>query len=79
MKIAVDISLYPFAAEYKPPITAFIARLERHPEIVIAKNDLSTQASGDLAEVFAALKTEIARTFAGREHAVFVLKIVGAG
>jgi uncharacterized small protein (DUF1192 family) len=79
MKIAVDISLYPFSAQYKPPIKGFIARLEQHPELAIVKNDLSTQASGELEEVFAALKTEIARTFAARERAVFVVKIVGGG
>lgn len=79
MKIAVDISLYPLSEQYIPRIKAFIARLEHHPSLAIAKNDLSTQASGEFEEVFAALKTEIARTFAGRERAVFVLKIVGGG
>jgi uncharacterized small protein (DUF1192 family) len=79
MKISVDISLYPFTAQYKPPIKAFIARLEQHRELAIVKNDLSTQASGELEEVFAALKAEIARTFTARERAVFVLKIVGGG
>ena len=79
MKIAVDISLYPFTGGYKPPIKAFIARLEGYPGLEVAKNDLSTQARGELEEVFAALKTEIARTFTARERAVFVLKIVGGG
>jgi len=79
MNIAVDISLYPLSERYIPAIKAFIARLEQHPELTIAKNDLSTQARGDLEEVFAALKTEIAATFVARERAVFVLKIVGGG
>ena len=79
MKIKVDISLYPLSAKYIPPIKAFIARLEHYPELAIAKNDLSTPASGELEEVFAALKTEIAHTIAGRERAVFVLKFIGGG
>lgn len=42
-------------------------------------NDVSTQASGELEEVFAALETEIAATFAARERVVFALTIVGGG
>jgi uncharacterized protein YqgV (UPF0045/DUF77 family) len=79
MNIAVDISLYPLHSEYLPPIKAFIARLEQHRELAIAKNDLSTQVQGEFEAVFAALKAEIARTFGARERAVFVLKMVGGG
>jgi hypothetical protein len=79
MNIAVDISLYPLHSEYLPPIKAFIARLEQHRELAIAKNDLSTQVQGEFEAVFAALKMEMARTFSARERAVFVLKMVGGG
>jgi uncharacterized protein YqgV (UPF0045/DUF77 family) len=79
MHIAVDISLYPLAQAYIPPIKDFIARLEAAPGLRIDRNALSTQVSGDLAAVFATLEAEIARTFAAAERAVFVLKIIGGG
>lgn len=79
MHIAVDISLYPLAQAYIPPIRDFIARLEAVPGLRIDRNALSTQVSGDLAAVFATLEAEIARTFAAPQRAVFVLKIIGGG
>lgn len=79
MNIAVDISLYPLSEQYVPPIKAFISRLEQHPALTFAKNDLSTQVRGEFKVVFAALQTEIERTFAARERAVFVIKMVGGG
>jgi uncharacterized protein YqgV (UPF0045/DUF77 family) len=77
MHIAVDISLYPLNADYIPPIKDFIARIGRHPGLTLEYNSLSTQVRGEFEAVFAALKAEIGTSFAAKDRAVFVMKMVG--
>jgi len=77
MQIAVDISLYPLNTNYVPPIKDFIERIGLHDGLTLEYNSLSTQLRGELDDVFAALKAEIAATYRGPDRAVFVLKIVG--
>jgi len=77
VRIAVDISLYPLNADYVPPIRSFIDRIKGHPGLTLEYNSLSTQLSGELDAVFAALKAEIARSFASPQRSVFVLKMLG--
>ena len=79
MRVAVDISLYPLTADYIPPIKGFIDALGAHEGLAIEYNALSTQVSGDIDAVFAALRAEIGRTFAGEARAVFVMKMLGGG
>jgi hypothetical protein len=40
---------------------------------------MSTQVSGEFDAVFEALRAEIALNLAGRERAVFVMKVLGGG
>lgn len=77
MRIAVDISLYPLNGDYIPPIKSFIDRISAHPGLALEYNSLSTQVSGDIDVVFAALRAEIGRTFDGPDRAVFVMKMLG--
>jgi uncharacterized protein YqgV (UPF0045/DUF77 family) len=79
MHVAVDISLYPLAEGYIPPIKDFIGRLGAHPQLRVATNAMSTQVSGELSQVMAALEREMATTFAGGPRAVFVMKVLGGG
>jgi uncharacterized protein YqgV (UPF0045/DUF77 family) len=79
VRIAVDISLYPLDADYVPPIREFIDRIAAHPGLALEYNALSTQVSGDVDAVFAALRAEIGRTFEGPQRAVFVMKMLGGG
>ncbi len=77
MRIAVDISLYPLDADYVPPIKDFIERLCRHPGLRVETNAMSTQVAGEHDAVFAALAAETKESFAGRQRAVFVMKVLG--
>lgn len=79
MRIAVEMSLYPLADEFIPPILDFIARLKAHPRLAIVTNSMSTQVSGDLDDVFDALRAEIAVTFASPRRSVLVMKVLGGG
>jgi uncharacterized protein YqgV (UPF0045/DUF77 family) len=79
MHVAVEMSLYPLAENYVPPILDFIARLKARPGLDIVTNSMSTQVSGEFEAVFDALRAEIAASLARRERCVFVMKVLGGG
>jgi uncharacterized protein YqgV (UPF0045/DUF77 family) len=78
MRAAVEISMYPLAGDYRPPIQAFIDRLNAHPGFKVATNALSTQVWGPLDRVMAVLAEEMARSAAaaGAPQLVFVMKVL---
>ena len=77
MRTAVEISLYPLDAHYVAPIKDFIARLNRHPDLQVLTNAMSTQVAGEHDQLFAALAQETRATFADGRRAVFVMKVLG--
>lgn len=77
MHVAVELSLYPLADEFIPPILDFIERLKARPGIAVSTNSMSTQVSGDLDAVFEALRVEMTRSFTGGRRSVFVMKVLG--
>lgn len=79
MHVAVELSLYPLADEFIPPILDFIGRLKAQPGLDVVTNSMSTQVSGDIDAVFDALRAEMGRTFAADRRAVFVMKVLGGG
>ncbi len=79
MHIAVEMSLYPLADDFIPPILDFIARLKTHPRLAVVTNSMSTQVSGELDDVFDALRAEVKLTFANPQRAVLVMKVLGGG
>ena len=76
MRVAVDISLYPFADDFIPPIKDVIERLNANSSVEVATNKMSTQIRGDYDDVMAALNQEIKKTFEQCPKAVFVIKIL---
>lgn len=79
MHIAVDISMYPLAGDFIPPIQGFIDRLNGHAGLRVQTNAMSTQVSGELRAVFRALEQEIGTTFGAQHRSVFVMKVLGGG
>jgi uncharacterized protein YqgV (UPF0045/DUF77 family) len=77
MRISVEISLYPLAADYIPPIKDFIDRLNAYPDLRVETNAMSTQVSGEHEHVFATLSKETEQTFAEGGRRVFVMKVLG--
>ncbi len=77
MHTAIEISLYPLAADYVPSIKAFIERLNTYPEINVVTNAMSTQISGEHRRVFEILAQETEATFAETGRKVFVMKVLG--
>ncbi len=76
MKIAVDISLYPLANDFIPPIQDVIERLNQHNGVTVVTNAMSTQLRGEFDDVMAALNQEVKTTFERTPKAVFAIKIL---
>jgi len=77
MDIAVEISLYPLRNDYRAAIQDFIDRLNTQPGLKVVTNSMSTQVSGEYAQVMRVLTTEIRRSFETGDKAVFVMKVLG--
>ena len=77
MRTAVEISLYPLAADFIPPIKAFIDRLNAYPELSVTTNAKSTQIAGEHRRVFEILALETERTIAEAGRKEFVMKVLG--
>lgn len=76
MHSAVEISMYPLSADYRPLIRAFIDRLNTHAELSVVTNALSTQIWGELDRLMAILAEEMQRAAAEGPQPVFVLKVL---
>jgi uncharacterized protein YqgV (UPF0045/DUF77 family) len=76
MRVAVDISLYPIADDFIPPIDDVIERLNSHDSLEVITNPMSTQVYGEYDVVMAALNREIKATFESSPRAVFAIKIL---
>ena len=76
IRSAVEISMYPLTGDYRPPIQAFIDRLNTHEGLVVRTNELSTQVWGSLDRVMAILAEEIERSASGGPQLIFVMKVL---
>jgi len=76
MRAAVEISMYPLTAEYRPPIQAFIDRLNTHSGLIVKTNDLATQIWGPLDRIMSVLTEEMTRSAANSTQLVFVIKVL---
>ena len=76
MKVAVDISLYPLADDFIPPIQDVIERLNQHDGVSVVTNPMSTQLRGEFEDVMSALQQEVKTTFEQTPKAVFAIKIL---
>jgi uncharacterized protein YqgV (UPF0045/DUF77 family) len=76
MRAAVEISMYPLTADYRPPIQAFIDRLNTHAGLTVKTNALATQIWGPLDQVMRVLTQEMTRSAQGDAQLVFVMKVL---
>lgn len=80
MKLTIDISKYPLAEDYIPPIKGFIEKLNTqlsaHNDVKVITNTLSTQVFGDYDAVMQALNDCIKWSFATYGKVVFVVKFL---
>ena len=76
MRAAVEISMYPLTGDYRPPIQAFIDRLNTHPGLIVKTNSLATQIWGPLDQMMNVLTEEMTRSAAGASQLIFVMKVL---
>jgi uncharacterized protein YqgV (UPF0045/DUF77 family) len=76
MRVAVDISMYPLTGDYRPPIQAFIDRLNTHAGLIVKTNALATQIWGPLDQVMRVLTEEMTRSAAAAPQLIFVMKVL---
>ena len=76
MRVAVDISLYPLADDFIPPIKDVIERLNGYDRLEVVTNPMSTQIRGEYEDVMAALQREIKTSFEQMPKAVFAIRIL---
>lgn len=76
MKLSVDVSLYPLNEDFIPVIIDFIQEVEKHPDIEVIRNRMSTQLIGDYDRVMAVLQQELRHNWATHGKSVLVAKMI---
>ena len=76
MQISVELSCYPLAEKYIPPIKAFIDKINQTEGITALTNTMSTQLFGDSAVVFPLLEQAMTSSWQDEGKAVFVCKFI---
>ncbi|OZG72444.1 hypothetical protein BTA51_15060 [Hahella sp. CCB-MM4] len=74
MELSVELSFYPFDADFKPPVKDVIAKLTSFADIEVQPNRMSTQVFGEYQKVMNALNQTMAWSFEKYGHCVFVAK-----
>lgn len=79
MNISVEISMYPLADNYIPPIDAFLRQLRQHEnQIDIRTNNMSTRLFGDFDTVTKILNDAMKFSMQNKDKLVFVCKYLSA-
>lgn len=80
MKLSIEISKYPLAEGYIEPIKGFIEKLseqlEKHEDMQVITNTLSTQVFGDYDAVMQTLNDCMKWSFETYGKVVFVVKFL---
>ncbi len=76
MQARADISLYPLADDYIPPIRDVIARLNAHDGLTVVTNDMSTQVTGDYDVLMGVLQQEMRTSFEREGKCIFIVKFL---
>ncbi|MEL0035004.1 MAG: YkoF family thiamine/hydroxymethylpyrimidine-binding protein [Gammaproteobacteria bacterium] len=76
MQISVELSCYPLAEKYIPPIKAFIDKINQTEGVTALTNTMSTQLFGDSAVLFPLLEQAMTSSWQEEGKAVFVCKFI---
>ena len=76
MNISVELSCYPLAEEYIPPIKAFIDKINQTEGVTAITNTMSTQLFGESSVVFPLLEQAMTSSWQEQGKAVFVCKFI---
>ena len=76
MKLTAELSLYPFTEGYLEVIKAFIEACNRHPDLTIISNAMSTQVCGDHEKVINLISSELQASYEKFGKQVLVCKLI---
>ena len=78
MQLAIEVSLYPLDQQYKPYIKDFIARMNKHTDLVVKTSHTNTLISGEFDYIMQIVQAEIKATYEQVGQAIFVCKFLNA-
>jgi uncharacterized protein YqgV (UPF0045/DUF77 family) len=76
MKLTAELSLYPFRADYIEVIKAFIEAANKHQDLTIISNAMSTQICGDHDKVINLISRELQASYEIFGRQVLVCKLI---
>lgn len=76
MKLAVEISMYPFKEDYKTPILGFIEKLNSYAGLRVTTTATATLVVGDYHAVMQTLSEMLAWSYETYGRAVYVTKFI---
>lgn len=63
MQLTAELSLYPLSENYIEIVLAFIESLEQNGDLTIRRNAMSTQISGEAAQVMQVIQSALTKSF----------------
>jgi uncharacterized protein YqgV (UPF0045/DUF77 family) len=78
MRVTVEMSLYPLAADALDKILGFIGVVQGDKRLEVVVNQMSTQVRGELGDVLDVLRAAIERSFVAGASQALVVKFLNA-
>jgi uncharacterized protein YqgV (UPF0045/DUF77 family) len=76
MKVTAELSLYPLAGDVEAPVWAFIEHIIASNRCSVATNSMSTQITGDSADVFDSVRRALESSYEAFGRQVLVAKFI---
>ena len=76
MQLTAELSLYPLSENYIEIVLSFIAELEKEEGLIIRRNAMSTQISGDSERVMTSIEAILCRSFERFGRQVLTAKFI---
>jgi len=76
MKVTLEITMYPLTDGYREVVKDFLRRLNKHNDIEVITNGVSTQVFGEYDDVMRAYTESLKPSFEGEVAVTVVTKII---
>ena len=76
MRVTAELSLYPLAGDIEAPVWAFIEHIIASNRCSVATNSMSTQITGESADVFDSVREALETSYKAFGQQVLVAKFI---
>ena len=76
MRVTAELSLYPLAGDVEAPVWAFIEHIIGSNRCSVATNSMSTQITGESADVFDSVRQALETSYEAFGRQVLVAKFI---